>query len=56
MSVKKDRRHLKMQEIGLPGNRWIFIITSLCPYYSVIFIFLVVQLRLKYLKIGTLYQ
>ena len=71
MSVKKDLKHLKMQEVGLPGNRSIFINTSLCPYYHTLwskckrlhdldkmsnFYILVVQLRLKYLKIGTLYQ
>ena len=33
MSVKKDLKHLKMQEVGLPGNCLIFINTSLYPYY-----------------------
>ena len=33
MSVKKDLKHQKMQEVGLPGNCSIFINTSLCPYY-----------------------
>ena len=36
MSVKKDLKHLKMQEVGLPGNRSIFINTSLCPYYRML--------------------
>ena len=36
MSVKKDLKHLKMQEVGLPGNRSIFIKTSLCPYYCML--------------------
>ena len=36
MSVKKDIKHLKMQEVGLPGNRTIFINTSLCPYYRML--------------------
>ena len=31
MSVKKDLKHLKMQEVGLPGNCLIFINTSLWP-------------------------
>ena len=34
--VKKDLKHLKMQEAGLPGNRSIFINTSLCPYYRML--------------------
>ena len=33
MSVKKDLKHLKMQEFELPGNRSIFTNISLCPYY-----------------------
>ena len=33
MFIKKDLKHLKMQEFGLPGNLSIFINTSLCPYY-----------------------
>ena len=36
MSVKKDLKHLRMQEVGLPGNRSIFIYTSLCPYYRML--------------------
>ena len=38
MSVKKDLKHLKMQEVGLPGNRSIFVNTSLflCPYYRML--------------------
>ena len=36
MSVKKDLKHLKMQEVGLPGNRSVFINTSLCPYYHML--------------------
>ena len=36
MSVKKDLKHLKMQEVGLPGNRSIFINTSLCLYYRML--------------------
>ena len=36
MSVKKDLNHLKMQEVGLPGNRSIFINISLCPYYRIL--------------------
>ena len=32
ISVKKDLEHLKMQGIGLPDNRSIFINTSLCPF------------------------
>ena len=36
MPMKKDLKHLKMQEVGLPGNRSIFINTSLCPYYRML--------------------
>ena len=36
MSVKKDLKHLKMQEVGLPGNRSIFINTSLCSCYRML--------------------
>ena len=36
LSVKKDLEHLKMQEVRLPGNRSIFINTSLCPYYRML--------------------
>ena len=36
MSVKKDLKHLKIQEVGLPGNRSIFINSSLCPYYRML--------------------
>ena len=36
MSVKKDLKHLKMQDVGLPGNCSIFINTSLCPYYRML--------------------
>ena len=36
MSMKKDLKHLKMHEVGLPGNRSIFINTSLCPYYRML--------------------
>ena len=36
MSVKKDLKHLKMQEVQLPGNSSIFINTSLCPYYRML--------------------
>ena len=36
MSVKKDLNHLKMQEVGLPGNRSIFINISLFPYYRML--------------------
>ena len=36
MSVKKDQEHLKMQEVGSPGNRSSFINTSLCPYYRIL--------------------
>ena len=38
MSVKKDLKYLKMQEVGLPGNRSIFVNTSLflCPYYCML--------------------
>ena len=36
LSVKKDLKHLKMQEVRLPGNRSIFINTSLCPYYRML--------------------
>ena len=35
-SVKKDLKHLKMQEVGLPGNPSIFINPSLCPYYRML--------------------
>ena len=38
MSVKKDLRQLKMQEVGLPSNRSIFINTSLCPYYRMLWL------------------
>ena len=38
MSVKKDLKYLKMQEVGLPGNRSIFVNTSLFlyPYYRML--------------------
>ena len=36
ISVKKDLKHLKMQEVRLPGNSSIFINTSLCPYYRML--------------------
>ena len=36
MSVKKDLKHLKIQEVGLPGNHSIFINSSLCPYYCML--------------------
>ena len=36
MSVRKDLKHLKMQEVGLPGIRSIFISTRLCPYYRML--------------------
>ena len=36
MPVKKDLKHLKMQEVGLPGNRSVFINTNLCPYYHML--------------------
>ena len=36
MSVKKDLKHLKMQEVGLASNRTIFINTSLRPYYRML--------------------
>ena len=36
MFVRKDLKHLKMQVVGLPGNRSIFINTSLCPYYHML--------------------
>ena len=36
MSAKKDLKHLKMQEFGLPGNRSIFTNVSLCPYYRML--------------------
>ena len=36
MSVKKELKHLKMQEFGLPGNRSIFTNISLCPYYRML--------------------
>ena len=35
MSVKKDLKHLKIQEVGLPGNRLIYINSSLCPCYRI---------------------
>ena len=36
MSVKKDLKKLKMQDIGLSGNQSIFINTSLCTYYRML--------------------
>ena len=36
MSMKKDLKHLKMQEVGLASNRTIFINTSLRPYYRML--------------------
>ena len=36
ISVKKDLKHLKMQEVGLPGNRSISTNTSLYPYYRML--------------------
>ena len=36
MSVKEDLKNLKMQEVELPGNRSIFINTSLCNYYRML--------------------
>ena len=36
MSMKKDLKHLKIQEVGLPGNRSNFINTGLCPYYRML--------------------
>ena len=36
MSVKKDLIKVKMQDIGLSGNQSIFINTSLCPYYRML--------------------
>ena len=36
MSVKKDLKHLKMQEVGLPGIRSIFINIGVCPYYRML--------------------
>ena len=36
ISVKKDLKHLRMQEVRLPGNRSIFIKTILCPYYCML--------------------
>ena len=32
MCVKNDLKKLKIQEVGLPDNRSIFINTKLCPY------------------------
>ena len=32
MSLKKDLKKVKIQDIGLTGNQSIFINTSLCPY------------------------
>ena len=67
---EKKPKKFKIQEVGLPGNRSIFINTKLCLYSRMLWlkckglhnlgkinkIFLVVPLRLKYLKIGTFYQ
>ena len=36
MSVKKDLKKLKVQDIGLSGNQSIFMNTSLCTYYRMI--------------------
>ena len=36
ISVKKDLKHLKLQKVGLQGNRTIFINTSLCHYYRML--------------------
>ena len=36
MSVKKDLRKVKMQDIGLSGNQSIFRNTNLCPYYQML--------------------
>ena len=36
MSVKKDLKKVKMQDIGLSGNQSIFLNTSLCPYYRML--------------------
>ena len=33
---KKDLKHLKIQEVGLPRNRLIFTNTSLCPNYHML--------------------
>ena len=33
MSVKKDLKKVKIHDIGLTGNRSIFMNRSLCPYY-----------------------
>ena len=30
MSVKKDLKHLKMQQVGLPGNRYYRMLWSKC--------------------------
>ena len=36
MSVKKDLKKVKMQDIGLSGNQSIFRNASLCPYYRML--------------------
>ena len=36
ISVKKDLKKIKMQDIGLTGNHSIFINTSLSPYYRML--------------------
>ena len=36
MSMKKDLKHLKMQEVGLLGNHSILINTGLCSYYRIL--------------------
>ena len=35
-SMKKDPKHFKRQDIGLPGNRFNFISTEICPYYHML--------------------
>ena len=71
MSVKKDLKHLKMQEVGLPGNRSIFINTTLRSYYRMLwskckrlhdigkisnFYISSGTVKVKISEIGTLYQ
>ena len=36
ISVKKNLKKIKMQDIGLTGNHSIFINTNLCPYYRML--------------------
>ena len=36
ITVKKDLKKIKMQDIGLTGNHSIFINTSLSPYYRML--------------------